>query len=479
MIRDTASALEMPRSLGPHHVHRHLQGGRAGALAHPGLQHPQLALVDGELGVAHVLVVALEAGEDGQELLVHGGELLLELRDGLGVADARHHVLALGVDQEVAVGALGARGRVTGEPDAGPRVVVAVAEDHGLHVDGGAQVVGDALAVPVGDGPGPVPAPEDGLDGPAELRRRVLGEGRAGVALDDLLVGVHQVAQELGRHLGVRGGAGQLLGRVEEGVELLAGQLEHDAPVHGDEAAVGVEGEALVAGLLGQALDRVVVEPEVQDGVHHAGHGELGAGAHRDEQRVVGVADHLAHGPLEAGAGPGHLVVEALGPPAGHVVPAGVGRDGEPGRDRKGQYRRHFGQVGALPAQEVLELHGRACVLVVEIEDVRHRASLPWHGEPRASGGHWVVVLRPHLGSECPQPTGPPPPSGAPGRLLFERSPTRRSGASSALKRWVTCFISSTMGCGACGSHFWPPAPDPEPVAVLSLLSSKVGQPTR
>ena len=178
---------------------------------------------------------------------MHRGELLLQFGDGLGVADAGHHVLALGVDQEVAVGPLGPGGRVAGEADAGARVVVAVAEDHGLHVDGGAQVVGDALAVRGRRWPGG----RSSSGRPPRWRRaagrRVLGERRAGVALDDLLVGVDQVAQQLGRHLGVRGGAGQLLGRVEEGVELLAGQLEHDAPVHGDEAAVGVEGEPLVA----------------------------------------------------------------------------------------------------------------------------------------------------------------------------------------------------------------------------------------
>ena len=117
-------------------------------------------------------------------------------------------------------------GRVAGEADAGARVVVAVAEDHGLHVDGGAQVVGDALAVAVGDGAGTVPAAEHGLDGAAQLVGRVLGEGLAGVALDDLLVGVDQIAQQLDGHLGVRGGPGQLLGRVEEGVELLARELE-------------------------------------------------------------------------------------------------------------------------------------------------------------------------------------------------------------------------------------------------------------
>ena len=105
----------------------------------------------------------------------------------------------------------------------------------------------------------------------------------------------------------------------------------------------------------------------------------------------VGVADRLAHGLLEPGSGRRHLGVEALGPAAGHVGPAGVGRDGEPRRHGELQYRRHLGQVGALATQEVLELHGRAGVRVVEVEDVRHRASLPWAGEPRGEPRSRVV----------------------------------------------------------------------------------------
>ena len=364
------------------HVHRHLQGGRAGALADAGLEHPELALLDGELGVAHVLVVPLEPVEDLQQVGVDLGELLLQRRDGLGVADAGHHVLTLRVDQEVAVGALGPRGGVAGEADAGARVVVAVAEDHRLDVDGGAEVVRDAFALAVGNGARPVPAAEDGFDGAAQLLRRLLGEGRAAVALDDLLVGVDEIAQELDGHLGVGLGAGQLLGRVEQGVELLARQLQDDAGVHGDEAPIGVEGEALVAGLLGQALHGLVVQAQVEDGVHHAGHGELGPRAHGHEERIGGVADVLVHRGLQASPGRRHLGIEDLGPPARHVGAAGVGRDREPGGHGELQYRRHFGQVGALATQEVLELHGRAGVRVVEVEDVRHRASLPCTGRP-------------------------------------------------------------------------------------------------
>ena len=91
-----------------------------------------------------------ELGVDRRERVGHGGQ-----REG--GADAGHDVLALGVDEEVAVGAGRAGGRVAGEGHAGARAVVAVAEHHRLHVDRGAEVVGDALAAAVGLGPGRLP----------------------------------------------------------------------------------------------------------------------------------------------------------------------------------------------------------------------------------------------------------------------------------------------------------------------------------
>ena len=91
------------------HVDGHPQGRRAGALADAGLEHPELALLDRELGVAHVAVVQLEPVEDVEQLGVDRGELQLQVVEVLGVADAGHHVLALGVDQEVAVRACSRR----------------------------------------------------------------------------------------------------------------------------------------------------------------------------------------------------------------------------------------------------------------------------------------------------------------------------------------------------------------------------------
>ena len=219
---------------------------------------------------------------------------------------------------------------------------------------------------------------------PRSCTDRVLRERLAGGLLDELLVLLAEAAERVGRHLGVVGDAVLLLGRVEQPVEVVALEVEDDAAVHRDEAPVGVVGEPGVAGLGGEALHRLVVEPEVEDRVHHPGHRELGAGAHAHEQRVGRVAELLAHRLLDLADGLGHLAVERRRPAAVEVGAARIGGDGEPGRHRQPEHRGHLGEVGALAAEEVLLLHRGLAVLVIEAEDEGHegraysaRRSLP------------------------------------------------------------------------------------------------------
>ena len=109
-------------------------------------------------------------------------------------------------------------------------------------------------------------------------------------------------------------------------------------------------------GLPGESLDAAVVEADVEDGLHHAGHGELGARAHRDEQRVVGVAEGAAHDRLQGRQVLVDLARQALGQvTGGEIGAAGLGRDGEPGGHRQPQ-ASHLGEVGALPSEQVLLL---------------------------------------------------------------------------------------------------------------------------
>jgi hypothetical protein len=50
-------------------------------------------------------------------------------------------------------------------------------------------------------------------------------------------------------------------------------------------------------------FDRRVVEAEVEDGVHHAGHRRAGAGADGEEQGIVRIAELRAHVALDLAQG--------------------------------------------------------------------------------------------------------------------------------------------------------------------------------
>jgi UDP:flavonoid glycosyltransferase YjiC (YdhE family) len=65
-------------------------------------------------------------------------------------------------------------------------------------------------------------------------------------------------------------------------------EAEHHVEYICDEAAIAVIGEAAVAGRASaSAFDRLVVEAEIEHGVHHARHRGARAGAHRDQQRIA------------------------------------------------------------------------------------------------------------------------------------------------------------------------------------------------
>ena len=151
----------------------------------------------------------------------------------------------------------------------------------------------------------------------------------------------------------------------------MALQVEHDVAVHLHEAAVAVPGEALVARLLGERLHRLVVEADVEHGVHHARHRVAGTGAAGEQQRVRRIAELGPHRlfdllerlfdlGLEFG---GYLLA------VGVEVGADFGGDGEAGRDGQADVG-HFGEVGPFAAEQVLHVGVAISLAVAEEIDV-------------------------------------------------------------------------------------------------------------
>ena len=283
-----------------HHLHGDAHRGKAGPLSTTRLQHVQLAVLEGELDVLHVPEMALELGGDAFQLAIHLGQrATLHLGDRLRGSGPGHDVFPLRIGEKIPVERGFAGAAVAREGHSSARVVAHVAVHHRHHVHRGAQVVRNPVDPPVVRGAAGPPALEDRLDRAPELRHRILGKGQPRPGLNDGLELSHQGAQVVRGEVDIPLDASATPYVVEHLLERLLAQIEHHVAVHLHEAAVGVIGESRVRRAGHEPLNRVIVEPEVQDRLHHAGHRNGRAGAHGDEQRVSVVAEPLLGRPLE------------------------------------------------------------------------------------------------------------------------------------------------------------------------------------
>ena len=354
-----------------------LQGGLGGTLAVTGLQHIELAVFHGELHILHIAVVVLQQCADLGELVVSLGELVRHLGNGHGGTDTGHHVFALGVGQELAHQLLLAGGGITGESNAGAGIVVQVAEYHGHDVHGSAPGVGDVVVTTVNIGTGVVPGTEHGADGFVQLNLGVGGEVLTQLCLVFRLELTGQLLQVLSGQVHIVDNALLLLHLVDELFKVLLAHFHNHVGEHLDEAAVGIvykPGELGVGIALDHGIHNLVVEAQVQNGVHHTGHGGAGAGTNGNQQRILKVAEllavdllHLIHVLHDLGH---DLVIDF--PAVLVVLGAGFGRNSKALGNRQAD-SGHFSQIGALTAQKLT--HGT--VTLGEHIDILVRHKIP------------------------------------------------------------------------------------------------------
>ena len=335
-----------------------LQSSLCGALAVTGLQHKELAIFDGELHVLHILVVVFQAGCDLNELIVNLRHFLVQLADRGRSTDAGNDIFALSIDQVLAHQLLFAGSGVTGESNTGAGTHAGVTESHLLNVDSSAPLVGDFVHLAVNVGARVIPRTEDGLDSADQLFFRILRELFALLLQVDGLELLDEFLQVLSVQLDILLNALALLHSVDTLFKEALAQLHDDVRVHLDEAAVAVICKTGVRSLLCQTFNSLVVQAQVQDGIHHAGHRLTCTGTNGNQQRVLDIAELLAsllfqdsHVLEDVSL---DLIVDLT--VVSIVLGAGFGGDGEALRNRHAGMG-HFCQTSALAAQNVL--HGR------------------------------------------------------------------------------------------------------------------------
>ena len=221
-----------------HHLERDPERRRGRPLRRAGLQDVELPLLDRELDVLHVAVVALQRVHRRLELGVRAGQDLFELLERLRRADAGDDVLALRVEEELAVRHLLAGRRIARERDAGRRALTGVAEHHLDDVDGGADRLRNVVQLPVDLCARVLPRAEDRLDGSAQLAPGVLRKWTSERPHVDVLEGLDQITKIVGAEVGVGSGRTCLLQRRQSLLEEMAVDAVDDLTVHLDETAV-------------------------------------------------------------------------------------------------------------------------------------------------------------------------------------------------------------------------------------------------
>ncbi len=205
-----------------------------------------------------------------------------------------------------------------------------------------------------------------------------VGNGVPGGLLVDPLVALdHELQVRRGQIDVVLDAA--LVAQLGEGVlEPVRVDALDDLAVHLDQPPVGVVGEPRVAGGGSQPQDRLVVQAEIEDRVHHPRHRDRGARPDRDEQRVRRIAERGARDALEPLDVLRDLVLEPGGQLAAvrHVRAARVGRDREPCGHGHTEVR-HLRQPEALAAEQFPATGSR---LVEGVHEGRSRPGARGHG---------------------------------------------------------------------------------------------------
>jgi hypothetical protein len=122
----------------------------------------------------------------------------------------------------------------------------------------------------------------------------ILREVMLGVLLDDFLVFRNHFFQRLSVKVGIELGFFLFLLGIEDFVERCLRNLQHDVAKHLNQTTVRIVRKPRVVATFRKPLDALIVQAEVENRIHHAGHGKLRTGADTYQQRVLALSELLA-----------------------------------------------------------------------------------------------------------------------------------------------------------------------------------------
>ncbi len=180
--------------------------------------------------------------------------------------------------------------RVSGEADTRAAVIAHVAKYHLDNRNSCAPVIRDIIHLTVIDGTLIVPGTEDSCHCTVELYMRILRECLAKLFLIICLELTSQLFHIIGIQVNIILDTLLCFLGINHFLKFCLFQTHDDIAEHHDKTSVGIIGKTLIARLLFNNLDNLIIHAKVQDGIHHARHGSTGTGTDRYKQRIDRIA---------------------------------------------------------------------------------------------------------------------------------------------------------------------------------------------
>ena len=258
------------------HLHRGADDGMGIHLSIPGLEDIEFSSFRGEFKILDLMEVPLQGLSDLFQLPVDLRHLLLHLLDRLRGSDPGHNILALGIDQIFSIENIFAGSRVSRERDTGHRIGSHVSEDHGADIDccSVGHLRGDFELPAVVDSPLSHPGLENGFNGQLQLNHWILRERSIGYLFHEIKVLLADILECLHVEVRIINRSCLLFDPVQNLIKALFVDSQGDLSKKLDEPAVGIIGKPGISCIPNESLEGRVIQTQVEDRVHHSGHGE-------------------------------------------------------------------------------------------------------------------------------------------------------------------------------------------------------------
>ena len=306
------------------HVHSYLNHGCTCTFSVTGLEEPELTVLYGKFEVLHILEVIFQflLGLDKvfctfghrffERRIFRCANLFADTLEGsptartlyrylLGSSDTGNNVFALCIDKVFAVEYVFTGSSVAGKCNSGCRSITHIAEYHCLNVYGSTPFFGYLVHSSVIYCAFVHPAVEYGAYCTPQLFPRVIGEFFARSLLNSNLEELYKFLQVVYVEFGIEfytflflNFIHYLFERVDVGFAF-GFHSQHHIAVHLHETSVRVPCKAGISCFYSYTFSNFLRDTEVEDGVHHTGHGYTGTRTYRNKQRIFCITEFCAH----------------------------------------------------------------------------------------------------------------------------------------------------------------------------------------